>query len=64
MSYLLNVLDELQTQNIIAITALILAYLAYRKSIVDEYRSWLDLGKAFQHELNYAKHWINNRALD
>lgn len=60
MIHLLNVLEKLQTQNVIAITALILAYLAYRKSIVDEYRSWLDLGKAFKHELNYAKNWIGS----
>lgn len=60
MNYLFTILGKLQTQNIIAITALILAYLAYRKSIMDEYRSWLDLFKAFKHELNYAKNWIGN----
>ena len=57
---LLEILAKYQTQNIIATTALIFAYLAYRKSILDEYRSWLDLAKSFQHELNYARHWIGN----
>ncbi|MFH0863994.1 MAG: hypothetical protein V1858_02825 [Candidatus Gottesmanbacteria bacterium] len=60
MNNLLALLEKYQTQNIIAVIALILAYLAYRKSVIDEYRSWLDLAKSFQHELNYAKYWIGN----
>lgn len=58
MNYLLTFLEKLQAQNIIAVFALALAYLVYRKSKVDEYRSWIDLAKSFQHELSYAKHWI------
>ncbi|HEY0220737.1 MAG TPA: hypothetical protein VGC58_00765 [Candidatus Paceibacterota bacterium] len=54
------ILSKYQTQNIIAIFALIFAYYAYRKSIIYDYQSWLDLAKSFQSELNYAKGWIGN----
>lgn len=52
------IFEKYQTQNIIATIALILAYLAYRKSIIDEYKSWLDLAKSFHSELKYAKEWL------
>ena len=53
-------LSNYETQNIIAIVALILAYLAYRKSITNEYKEWVDLAKSFRSELSYAKEWIGN----
>ncbi len=57
---MLNFVNKFETQNIVAVVALVLAYLAYRKSVIDEYKSWLDLAKSFQHELKYAKEWIGN----
>jgi hypothetical protein len=55
-----KILADFSIGDLVAVLALILAYLAYRKSVMDEYESWLDLAKSFQHELNYAKHWIGS----
>ncbi len=51
-------ISRLETQNLIAFIALVLAYLAYRKTLIDEYKSWIDLIESLRHELNYAKDWI------
>jgi hypothetical protein len=57
---MINVLNHYEAQNLIAFIALILAYLAYRKSIVDEFKNWINLIKSFLSELNYASSWIGN----
>lgn len=51
-------MSHYEAQNLIGYIALILGYLVYRKSIIDEYKSWIDLAKTFKNELNYAKAWI------
>lgn len=61
---LIDYLQHYDAQNVIAFVALVLAYLAYKKSIIDEYKSWLDLSKSFQRELNIAKEWIGSSYKD
>jgi len=55
-----DITSRLEGQNLIAFIALFLAYLAYRKSIYDEFKSWIDLIKSFKSELDYASAWIGN----
>jgi len=58
IDFIKGVLSRYEAQNIIAVFALIFAYLAYRKSIVDGYKGWIDLAKSFRAELEYARSWI------
>ena len=55
-----NIFNRYEAQNLIAFIALILAYLAYRKSIIDEFKNWINIVKSFLSELNYAASWIGN----
>lgn len=47
-------------QNLITFIALFLAYLAYRKSIYDEIKNWINLIRSFKSELEYASSWIGD----
>ena len=44
-----------------AYIALVLAYYAYRKSVLDKYESWKSLLRSFQQDLSAQKNWFNAR---
>jgi len=56
----MNIISHFEAQNLIAFIALFLAYLAYRKSVYDEFKNWINLIKSFKSELDYASSWIGN----
>jgi len=56
----INITSHFEAQNLIALIALLLAYLAYRKSIYDDFKNWINLIKSFKSELDYASSWIGN----
>jgi len=56
----IETISRFEAQNFIAFIALFLAYLAYRKSIYDEFKNWINLIKSFKSELDYASFWIGN----
>ena len=49
-----------EAQNVLAYIAIVLAYIVYRKSIIDEYKSWIDIIISFKNELDYSKGWISD----
>lgn len=54
------VVSHYDAGNLIGFVALTLVYLAYRKSVYSEFKSWVDLLKSFRAELHYASSWIGN----
>ena len=57
---IIEIFKPYEAQNFIAYIALVLAYIAYRKSVLDNLKSWIDLIKSFKSELSYASSWIGN----
>jgi hypothetical protein len=54
-------LKALSLQSVIAYIALVLAYYAYRKSVLDKYESWKSLLRSFQQELLAQRSWFDAR---
>ncbi len=54
-------LKALSLQTVMAYIALVLAYYAYRKSVLDKYESWKSLLRSFQQDLSAQKNWFNAR---
>jgi len=51
-------IDTIELQNLLTNIGIILAYLAYTKSIQDKYDSWKALLQSFLDELNTMHAWI------
>jgi hypothetical protein len=57
--FFLPFVKTLLLSNFIAFTALVLAYLAYRKSVFNKYESWDSLLRSLQQELKTQAPWLN-----
>ena len=60
MEFILNLISNIKSTDLITFTALFLAYLAYRKSILDKYESIKVLVSSLKKELNAQSPWLRN----